>query len=197
MTAFLDDVNGAFPGLELTQDEVLHVYSGLLPATQKGSATLTKADRWIDHGEHGGPKGLFSVQGTKFTAARATAEEGMAHIFPDRTVSDQNVEFFQRRGQRQPHPRGLFDHRWEPDPDDLTWRRELAHIVREEAVMHLDDLVLRRTSLGDNPRRALQIAPRLCGLFDWTEERCREEIQRVEEHFPRARRSSSPTDERV
>lgn len=197
MATFRVDVNEAFPRLELTQDEILHVYSGLLPAKQKDSATLAKTDRWVDHGEHGGPEGLFSVQGTKFTAARATAEKGISRIFPDRTVSDGNVEILRRRGQGQSHPRGVFDYHWEPDTDDSTWRRELAQIVREEAVVHLDDLILRRTSLGDNPRRALRIAPRLCDLFDWTEERCRKEIQRVEEHFPRARRSSSPTDKRV
>jgi len=197
MATFLDDVNAAFHGLELTQDEILHVYSGLLPAKQKGSATLAKTDRWIDHGEHGGPEGLFSVQGTKFTAARAAAEKGISRIFPDRPVSDEHLEVFLRRRQGQSHPRGVFDCHWEPDTDDSTWRRELAQIVREEAVVHLDDLILRRTSLGDNPRRALRVAPRLCELFDWTEERCQEEIQRVEEHFPRARRSSSPTDERV
>jgi len=194
MAAFLDDVNQAFPGLKLTRDEILHVYSGLLPAKHKNSTTLTKTDRWVDHGAHGGPDGLFSVQGTKFTAARATAEEGMARIFPNRTVSDENVEVFQSRSQKHWQPRGVFDYHWEPDPDDLTWKRELAQIVREEAVVHLDDLILRRTSLGDNPHRALRIAPELCDLFEWTEERCREEIRRVEAHFSSVQHSSTLTD---
>jgi glycerol-3-phosphate dehydrogenase len=197
MAAFLDDVNRAFPGLELTQSEILHVYSGLLPAKQRNSATLAKTDRWVDHGEHGGPVGLFSVQGTKFTAARATAVEGMARIFPSRTVSRENLEIFQSRGQGCSQTRGVFDYHWEPVLDDSAWRREFAQIVREEAVVHLDDLILRRTSLGDNPHRALRVAPELCDLFEWTEERCREEIRRVEAHFSSVQHSSTLTDKNI
>ena len=63
--------------------------------------------------------------------------------------------------------------------------------------MHLDDLILRRTSLGDNPRRALRVAPELCDLFDWEEERRRKEIRRVEEQFPQVHTHSSPVDERT
>jgi glycerol-3-phosphate dehydrogenase len=196
MMAFLDDVNEAFPRLELTRDEILHVYSGLLPARQKGSATLAKTDRWVNHAEHGGPEGLFSVQGMKFTAARSTAERGVARIFPDRTVSEENLKTFCRHRTKHSRPRGVFDYQWEPDPDDSTWREELTQIVRQEAVVHLDDLILRRTSLGDNPARALQVAPTLCKMFDWAEERCREEVKRVEEHYSRVS-SSSPVDERV
>ena len=62
---------------------------------------------------------------------------------------------------------------------------------------HLDDLILRRTSLGDNPARALQIAPQLCNLFDRTEERCRKEVKCVAEHFPRVQFPSPPVDERM
>jgi glycerol-3-phosphate dehydrogenase len=196
MEAFLDNLNDAFPTLGLDREEVLHVYSGLLPAEQEGSTTLAKTDRWIDHGERGGPKGLFSVQGMKFTAARSTAERGMAHIFPDRAVSEENAKEFRRYRTKQSHPRGVFDYQWKPSPDDSTWREELAQIVRQESVVHLDDLILRRTSLGDNPARALQVAPTLCEIFDWTEARCREEIKRVEEHYSRVS-SSSPVDERV
>ena len=196
MEVFLDNLNEAFPTLGLDREEVLHVYSGLLPAKREGSTMLAKTDRWIDHGERGGPKGLFSVQGMKFTAARSTAERGMAHIFPDRAVSEENEKDLRRHRTKQSQPRGVFDYQWKPTPDDSTWREELTQIVRQESVVHLDDLILRRTSLGDNPARALQVAPKLCEIFGWTEERCREEIKRVEEHYSRVS-SSSAVDERV
>ena len=48
---------------------------------------------------------------------------------------------------------------------------------------HLDDLILRRTSLGDNPARALELAPVLSRLFDWDEPRRREEIERVKAFY--------------
>ena len=38
--------------------------------------------------------------------------------------------------------------------------------MRDEAVVHLDDLVLRRTELGEDPRTARELAPRLAGWFD-------------------------------
>jgi glycerol-3-phosphate dehydrogenase len=196
MEAFLENLNEAFPTLGLSREEVLHVYSGFLPVERQGSTTLAKTDRWVDHGERGGPKGLFSVQGMKFTAARSTAERGMAHIFPDRAVSEENLKTFRGHRARQSQPRGVFDYQWKPIPDDSTWREELAQIVRQESVVHLDDLILRRTSLGDNPARALQVAPTLCEIFGWTEARCCEEIKRVEEHYSRVS-SSSPVDERV
>jgi glycerol-3-phosphate dehydrogenase len=58
---------------------------------------------------------------------------------------------------------GLFPNEW--TMLDLEARRtELARIIAEEAVEHLDDLVLRRTTLGDQPVRALTAARALCDL---------------------------------
>ena len=54
---------------------------------------------------------------------------------------------------------------------DLEARHaELTQILTHEAVEHLDDLVLRRTTLGDQPVRALSAARALCGLNErWRE----------------------------
>jgi glycerol-3-phosphate dehydrogenase len=195
MKSFLRELNEAFPTLGLDREEILHVYSGFLPAKQKNSTTLAKTDRWVDHAEQDGPEGLFSVQGMKFTAARSTAERGMNRIFPDRTVSEEKREAFRARPRERSRPRGVIDDQWEPELEDGTWREELARIVKEEAVVHLDDLILRRTSLGDDPRRALRLAPTLCDLFGWTEERRRDEIKRIEEHYSQLRPSPSLADE--
>jgi hypothetical protein len=43
-------------------------------------------------------------------------------------------------------------------------RAALARIMAREAVEHLDDLILRRTTLGDQPMRALAAARDLCAL---------------------------------
>jgi glycerol-3-phosphate dehydrogenase len=195
MDAFLDELNKAFPALGLSRREVLNVYSGALPVKQEEATTLAKTDRWIDHAKHGGPEGLFSVQGTKFTAARSTAERGVARIFPKRAVSEEKRSVFRSCRTGQSTPRGIFDDHWEPASDDLTGWESLVQIVQEEAVVHLDDLILRRTSLGDNPARALQVAPQLCDLFDWGPGRCQKEVRRVAEHFSHVRnRSESNAD---
>ena len=60
----------------------------------------------------------------------------------------------------------------------------LQPIIASQSVLHLDDLLLRRTSLGDDPRQALQLASSLSRLFPWDESRQQEEIQRVRDCFP-------------
>jgi glycerol-3-phosphate dehydrogenase len=59
---------------------------------------------------------------------------------------------------------------------DLEERRpRLEDIIEHEAVEHLDDLVLRRTTLGDQPVRALSAARALCGFHDrWRRDTDRE-----------------------
>jgi glycerol-3-phosphate dehydrogenase len=197
MEAFLRDVNGAFPNLDLERQDILHVYAGHLPAKRRGSSALAKEEMWIDHSNQGGPEGLFSVQGTKFTAARSSAEKGIAHIYPDRTVSRKRRDTFQKLCAERRRERGIFDYNWRPDTARSNWREHLSRIVEEESVLHLDDLILRRTSIGDNPKRALEVASALCDLFDWTEKRRRQEIKRVDEQFPRIHTSSFPVDERT
>ena len=64
-------------------------------------------------------------------------------------------------------------------PDDDAWKEPLMRSIECEAVAHLDDLLLRRSALGDNPERALALAPEVCRMFHWNEERQRAEIDRL------------------
>lgn len=180
---FLRDLNEAIPGLHLTSQDILHVFAGYVPVKQPGTVRFTKEDVLVDHGARGGPAGLYSIGSTKLTAAHDTAEHVMARVFPNGAVDDTRKRTFRELRESKRATEGLFDYHWYPDAGDTSWREDLRRIVREESVIHLDDLVLRRTSLGDNPRRALEMAPALCSLFDWTEARCRTEIGRLEDQF--------------
>ncbi|HET7313792.1 FAD-dependent oxidoreductase [Salinisphaera sp.] len=73
--AFLAALNAALPALGARRQDVLKIFAGLLPARRADSAE--PADRAIirDHRETGGPAGLFSVSGVKFTTARRVAEK--------------------------------------------------------------------------------------------------------------------------
>jgi glycerol-3-phosphate dehydrogenase len=51
-------------------------------------------------------------------------------------------------------------------------------------VQHLDDLVVRRSNLGANPERAVEMAGQLSEFFDWGEAKRKAEINRLEDHFP-------------
>jgi glycerol-3-phosphate dehydrogenase len=79
--------------------------------------------------------------------------------------------------------RGMYDFDWYPRDGDPSWKDPLRRIIEEESVLHLDDLMIRRTSLGDNPARAMKISREICGIFRWDADRCRIEIDRLRKGF--------------
>ena len=70
-----------------------------------------------------------------------------------------------------------FEYDWEPKTEQDF--NILKDIVQNESVVHLSDLILRRTSLGDNPERALRILPKLRSIFDMDDLQWQEEVDRV------------------
>ncbi len=74
---FLDEMNAAYPAAALRRDDVCHVYRGLLPveAYQADGVQLTKQSHLRVHAQEGGPGGLLSLVGVKWTEARYTAEQ--------------------------------------------------------------------------------------------------------------------------
>ncbi len=62
-------------------------------------------------------------------------------------------------------------------------RREVLFMAQQEKVVHLDDLILRRTMLALLGQLSLELVAELAGVvgpaLDWSEQRSREEIQRT------------------
>jgi glycerol-3-phosphate dehydrogenase len=175
----------SMPGLDANGSDILHVFSGFLPVTSAGGTTLTTRAVIFDHGRNGGPQGLFSVSGIKFTTARKVAGKTLSMIF--RKVGEHEEP--RRRGETgdaleydESMP-GMYDFDWYPRDGDPSWKDPLRRIIEEESVLHLDDLMIRRTSLGDNPARAMNISREICGIFRWDDARCRFEIQRLRRRF--------------
>ncbi len=173
---FIRDINDTVPGLNLRREDILHIFSGLLPARTEGTNQLAVREVILDHGKSGGPKGLYSVSGVKFTTARLVAEKVVTTINPG--AAKKNRE----HRPRQPI-RGLFNLNSQMQELPREWIEELQRIIREEAVVHLDDLIVRRTNLGNLPRLAVTLAPQVARLFDWDEQRCQQEIERVEKFY--------------
>jgi glycerol-3-phosphate dehydrogenase len=73
--SFIDELNQAFPALDLTPADVSLVHRGIVPAvrTTTGGVRLEGRDRVRDHAVDG-VDGLISVAGTKYTTVRAVAE---------------------------------------------------------------------------------------------------------------------------
>jgi glycerol-3-phosphate dehydrogenase len=158
LETFLAELNRCVPQLEVTHREVLRVFSGVLPADASGSSVPRSRTVIRTHSL----RGLITVSGSKFTTARSAARQAIA------AVRRSGVVKWPMSAQAYPPCHvsaadGLFGTEW--TIRDLEARRSvLEHIIQHEAVEHLDDLVLRRTTLGDQPARALQMAHALCAF---------------------------------
>jgi hypothetical protein len=142
---YLDELNRAMPGFGVSPDDVIRVFWGRLPATEDHTATLRTHPMLVDHGREGGPRGLFSVSGVKFTTAPAVARMTLDRALGERSQADWDALVRSRPEIRSwPKPPGSEGDA--TDPIEVL-RREvpvLRTLVREEAVMFAEDLVRRR-----------------------------------------------------
>ncbi len=79
----LEDVNRIYPAADLKGSDLTFGHAGLLPMQSGGdggadSVQLEKSSQVIDHGQRGGPFGLFSIKGVKYTTAPVVAEQAVA-----------------------------------------------------------------------------------------------------------------------
>jgi glycerol-3-phosphate dehydrogenase len=83
----LDSLNTACPGLQLSRADVVHTQWGWLPRKygRESGRLLGLADRAVivNHGRRHGPSNLFSVEGVKFTTARAVAQRVVDQVAKD------------------------------------------------------------------------------------------------------------------
>ncbi len=88
VTPLLEDVNRAFPRLNLHESHVHLVHRGLLPARvgPGGGLALLRHSLIHDHSVDGSP-GLFSIVGVRYTTARATACAALDVISPRLSVN--------------------------------------------------------------------------------------------------------------
>jgi len=167
---FVAGINEAVPGLELRVDEIHRVFSGFLPAKHGAKNSLAVRETVIAHGRHGGPAGLYTVAGIKFTTSRRVAARVLRLAVPGSSGSPVAGTWDCRSLQ------GINQSIESCEPG---WAEGLEAVIGEESVMHLDDLVMRRTALWENSEKALMFAPALCELFDWDQERSAAEIERL------------------
>jgi glycerol-3-phosphate dehydrogenase len=165
LDSFLDDLNRAAPGLNVTRDHVLRVFAGLLPSRRPGSKDLAIREALHDHGRHGGPQGLFSLCGVKYTTARRAAADALTLAWRDRGGLPGYLP------NTSPPVDTRIEHtdtRWlftTPAPEAAD---ALRRIVAEESVMHLDDLLLRRTDWLADPREEPAVRGRTGALLNLT-----------------------------
>ena len=166
---FLSDLNLAIPDLDLTARDVLRVHAGLLPARHRNASELAARERIRHHADTGGPKGLYTVAGVKYTMARAVAEKTLRRMArvdrkPLPPLSD-------IRRPAAAHWYDAGDYRALLERDEQAAAEHVRSITNDESVVHLDDLILRRTDWGMDPAVGKDIAARVVQLMNWEPEK--------------------------
>jgi glycerol-3-phosphate dehydrogenase len=174
---FLAALNAAVPGLDATSADVVRFCSGLLPAAARHPARPAARPLIHDHGSRGGPRGLYSVSGVKYTTARAVAEEVL------QAISRGLGRALPAANRARPAP-AAYELALDQPPGPLSWRAsgraaELARLATEEAVIHLDDLVLRRTDWWAFPDQLPHLAAEVGEALGWEPARRELELERL------------------
>jgi glycerol-3-phosphate dehydrogenase len=159
----LTDLNLAVPGLELRPQDIVRLFSGQLPVTSAGTDALSDKPVILDHHRSGGPQGLFSVSGVKYTTARSTAAAAIKQVLQlRRNVGMGSVSGLLERPASNPyqlHPQDC--------PDTGERVRRARGLIETEAPQTLEDLLIRRSNLVFDPGAALAIADDCCTAFGW------------------------------
>jgi glycerol-3-phosphate dehydrogenase len=169
--------NDAFPSAALTYDDVISTWSGLRPLVADPHGKPSDISR-RHHIEMSHP-GWWDVTGGKLTTYRLMAEE---------TV-DAVAEFL--GGTRYPCttaraellPRGVLHSSGLLPP--VPSQELVDHYCQQEWARHLDDVMVRRTSLRyyhrDHRQLARQVANWMAGPLDWSEATKREQLDRYDQ----------------
>jgi glycerol-3-phosphate dehydrogenase len=157
---FVEDLNSVLSDVELSLDKIERIYAGNLPVTEDGGTKLAKRAVFHDHGSNGGPGNLYSVSGIKFTTSHREAKRAIDFI-----LGDSNMGSLERPQLNSPPDLVCKDYNWMPDENDSSWKEALINIIKTESVVHTDDLIYRRTSIGDNHARVEKLTAEISNLF--------------------------------
>jgi glycerol-3-phosphate dehydrogenase len=82
--SFVDEINQAYPDLKLDVSEVRMWNTGLVPFGEDQSSdsdlSYGKRSRFVDHSAEGGPQGLFTLIGVRFTMGRGDSALALKEI---------------------------------------------------------------------------------------------------------------------
>lgn len=163
----IEAVNDQFPGAALTQADVTACYAGVRPVVGDATGDASKAAR--DHAVLD-ESGLITLAGGKLTTFRLMAQDALALAAPyvGKTFSPDDEALFTPPADLNPHWSAFVRHRLaarygyraqalthnasdadlQTIPGTNTVWLELSIAAKYESVLHLDDLLLRRTRLG-------------------------------------------------
>ena len=174
--AFLGEIRRAIPGFMPTRADVRCVWSGLLPAVKPGAADPSDRAVLVDHGKCGGPNGLISVSGVKYTTARSVADQAVQLAFGRSRLRDEIgpiADPLLAAGQGLGHS---------SDHSGLTGL--LRQMRDEESADRIEDAFLRRSAWYlDDPNRMLTTA--MAEVYGCSPDEADHELQQIRQRIRR------------
>ena len=172
---FLEEADRAFPWARLADAPLALVHEGLVPGEHDAEGLATRP-RLHDHEAEDGVAGLVTIQGVKYTTARAVGERAVDLVL-------------RRLGRDGPASRTAVTPlpRARPLEGDVAERTRLA--VGEEMALTLSDAVLRRLDLGTGGEPHDTDLDVVCRVMraelGWDAQRERREREALRQTYPR------------
>jgi glycerol-3-phosphate dehydrogenase len=172
---FMEMVGRIFPDLKLGREQIVFLFSGVRPLAYSRAKNAGQITR--DHHVHQDMLGsipVYSLVGGKWTSFRAFSEQ----------VTDLSLAFIgkQRVANTSSLPIGAGKNTPVIKTDPHYTPGEIATLARREKIVHLDDLLLRRTLLGYlgqlTRQRVDELARNLGDVLGWDESTIIDEVTR-------------------
>ena len=180
--SFIQELNDAWPSLDLTLDDVCYCYQGYTPATESGSGRSRSHESVIvDHVEKNALEGLVSVIGVKWTTGRLVAERTVDLVCKK---LGQQVRCKTRAAPLKPISNVSYEISGKSDVEIEQICR--SHIEKTQTFM-LRDMLLRRNNdlvrglLSKSELRS--VANTMCKELRWSDDECRRQIDLLRTHW--------------
>ncbi len=207
---FFEMIGRVFPSIQVTREQIIFQFSGVRPLEFSHAKTAGQITR--NHSikeDHLGDVPVYSLVGGKWTSYRAFSEQttnkALGYLGQTRIASTKKLpigggrdytevkesnecspELFERYGSRcrDVQANSIGDDSPLHNYPDMT-SREVAFLVGNEKVVHLEDLVLRRSLmayLGQINRSLIdELAGIAADVLGWSEEKKQAEVARTVE----------------
>jgi glycerol-3-phosphate dehydrogenase len=173
---FIEMIGRVFPGIQISREQIVFRFSGVRPLayTRTKNAGQITRDHYIQE-DRLGDIPVYSLVGGKWTSFRAFSEQ----------VTDRALAYLGllRKADTKSLPIGAGKDARALKTDLSYMPSEMASMAKREKIIHLDDLVLRRTLvgyLGQLTRPLLEeLANSLGESLGWNEAQIKSEIARA------------------